>query len=99
MYVSQHQDNVLHSCVITAFKQPHLEANICVMVEWLQKKLDNDQWKQLVFEENSDGLYPLEFSAQQGTLLLFKQLLSSKGYIVEQENVGLENICLHDVTE
>lgn len=97
--VNKEGDNVLHSCVVTSFTRPDLEDNVCDMVDWLHNNLTHHQWQTLLFQENSEQFYPLEFAVQQGCLTLFQRLLSCKGHVTFEGTCGLQQYRLHDVTE
>ena len=91
--------NVLHNCVITGFYYEEREEKISTMIQWLEAQVGPDEMWRLLSEENSEGLRPIEFAAQQGTLKIMKAIFQLSGYVIEEKHQGGSIYRLHDVTE
>lgn len=92
-------NNVLHSAVVSAFNLPKFEKKICKAVAWFLEQLNKDYTLTLLFQENKDGLRPIELAAQQGCLILMKTFFETKGHVSREDTLGLGVYRMHDVTE
>lgn len=92
-------NNILHSCVITAFNRPETEEDLCETIKWLLKQVNSDTIPKLLFTENDAGLRPVEFAAQQGCLKIMMTLFYTRGHISDENVLGLGTYRLHDITE
>lgn len=97
--INTESNNVLHSAVYTAFTTPKLETNICEVIKWFLAQLDYKDVHHLLFQENQNGLRPIELAAQQGCLNLMKTLFETKGHMISEEVCGFGIFRMHDVTE
>lgn len=95
----QYKRNVLHSCIILAISLPSLETQITEIIMWFAKEVGDEDWQALLYQENEDGLRPLECAAQQGCLKIMKTLLESPGHCFSQKISGMGLFRKHDVTD
>ena len=92
--------NVLHSLVTMATYYPVLETKICTIFQWLLSEVGKEHILELLEGENEDGLRPLEYAAQQGTLQLVMSIFETKGIYVAREDIrGVSIYRWHDITE
>lgn len=91
--------NVLHAGITVAFAQLMSQVEISKMIKWLIGQLDLRTVKALLLQENTDGLRPLEYAAQQGCLHLMNLILEIKGQTENETSCALILYELHDVTE
>src|SRR6218665_2504219 len=92
--------NVIHCLVYVAFYQPRNEEAVVNTYRSLCRTLSKEVIGKLLHMEESHGLRPLEFAAQQGTLQLMSAIFETpKVYIVREEIVGISVYQWYDVTE
>ena len=82
--------NVIHCLVYVAFYQPRNEEAVVKTYRSLCRTLSKEVIGKLLRMEESHGLRPLEFAAQQGTLQLMSAIFETpKVYVVREEIVGI----------
>lgn len=91
--------NILHNCVLTAFFMPEKEDSMCKIIQWLEEKIETKTIENLLHQENCDGLRPIEFAAQQGTLKILTCFLNTGIYLRDKKVSGSNIYCFYDVTE
>ena len=92
--------NVVHCLVYVAFYQSQNEEGVVETYRSLCRMLSKDVMRKLLHMEESNGLRPLEFAAQQGTLQLMTAIFETpEVYVVKEEIVGISAYRWYDVTE
>src|SRR6218665_8579 len=92
--------NVVHCLVYVAFYQSRNEEAVVDTYRSLCRMLSKDVMRKLLHMEESNGLRPLEFAAQQGTLQLMTAIFETpEVYVVREEIVGIFVHRWYDVTE
>lgn len=93
-------NNALHSLITFVFYKPEMEKQACAAYATLSGCLGEDKMAELLSTKNRDGFRPVEFAAQQGTLLLLEAMLLTPGlYLKERWKKGLSQYTFVDVTE
>ena len=93
-------NNVIHSLITASAYVPEQEERLFEMYNWLKGVLGENNLNDLLMSENKDGFRPIEYAAQQGTLLLMQAIFETKGkYVVREEVRGFFSYRWHDVTD
>src|SRR6218665_1884129 len=92
--------NVIHCLVCVAFYQPYSEEAVVNTYHSLCRMLSRDILRKLLQMEEANGLRPLEFASQQGTLQLMSAIFETPSiHITKEEVVGVSVYQWYDVTE
>ena len=78
-------NNVVHCLVCLAFYDAFLEDDAVRTYEFLCRRLTSEQLERLLLAENANGLRPLEFAVQQGTLKLMSAMFETNGVYVKRQ--------------
>ena len=93
-------NNVLHCLVCAAFYCPREEATLVGVYGRLREIFSAQQLAVSLKSENVDGLRPLEFAVQQGTLKLMTSFFETRHvYVVKEAIVDVSVYRWFDVTE
>jgi hypothetical protein len=86
--------------VCFAFIKPELETKWTCLYVKLTKILSSEAVRDMLYEENNDGLRPLEFASQQSTLKLCGVIWETPGvYLKQTEPTGNGLYKLYDITD
>src|SRR6218665_104048 len=92
--------NFIHCLFCVAFYQPENEEAVVKTYNSLCRMLSVDVIRKLLHMEESNGLRPLEFAAQQRTLQLMSAIFyTPEVYVRRQHSTGLTVYKWYDVTE
>ena len=92
--------NVFHCLVCAAFYSPQDEEQLSMIYVRLREILSEKQIVDLLKMENAEGLRPLEFAAQQGTLIMMTSFWNTpQFYVTKKVVVDVSVYQWYDVTE
>ena len=98
--VDCHGNNVVHSMIAFLHYQTDTKDAIISTFQLLVCTLSVDEMKDILHQENSFGLRPIEFAAQHGQGNMIQAIMNTPGvYLSKQETHGLDCYKWYNITE
>jgi hypothetical protein len=92
--------NIVHLMACCAFTNPKLEAKWAALFTDLTGFIAKQELKELLFQENVEGMRAVEFACQQGAFLLSSSIWNTEGiYRKQVKPTENEVLTLYDVTD